>query len=335
MKRLLYPLLLILIGTSWLNSASANQPLDGSLAAKKKCPVLHSIRQQSNPNHAFLKIGQDYEVIGKNKVTASHYLIKGDFDQRQQGWVRTDCGAFSSDQPKHLNRVRQNSNAKHSQQTVQIGTSRKKQRDYLLALSWQPAFCVNHKSKKECRSLTPNSTASKKLSLHGLWPQPKNNAYCGVNSTHKTMDRKKQWKLLPKLPLDSSTRKKLAEVMPGYQSMLHRHEWTKHGSCYPQGANQYYIDSIALTTDINNSDLGKLLSNNIGKKIDAKTIYQMIDKSYGKGAHKRVQIRCDGKKRLTELWFNLSGKVDKHSVTHLLDKAPHASKGRCKTVLIK
>ncbi|HIQ07157.1 MAG TPA: hypothetical protein EYH35_01730, partial [Thiotrichaceae bacterium] len=260
MKRLLQ-LTVILISAYGLSPASANQKLSGSLLAKKACPVLHSIRKQSNPSKSFLDIDTQYPVIGKNKVAASHYLITGSFGQRKQGWVETSCGVFSEGN----NPVKSTTKPRSSKAA------------YLLALSWQPSFCARHKSKKECRQLTSESASAKQLSLHGLWPQPRNNTYCNVSNTDKSIDRQKQWQSLPKLPLEPITREALADIMPGYQSNLHRHEWVKHGSCYPDNADQYYADSIALTIAINQSALGDLLKNNLGKKISSHKIRQAID----------------------------------------------------------
>lgn len=314
-------LILIIIGSTGVTSVNANQRLQGSLLAKQECPVLHSIRKQSNPSGSLLQINQRYQVIGKNKVAASHYLITGSFGKRKQGWVATSCGIFSPSKQS----------SKSRKATPPTANSQ-----YLLALSWQPSFCASHKNKKECQQLTPDSIASTQLSLHGLWPQPKNNAYCGISTTLKSIDRQKHWNSLPKLPLQPSTRKSLAKAMPGYQSLLHRHEWIKHGSCYSSDANQYYIDSIALMNEVNQSALGKLLGENIGKKLTVQRINKAIDKSYGVGSSKKVQIRCDGKNRLTELWFNLKGKVTgTNNLDTLLSRADNASQGRCKNVLIK
>ena len=41
-----------------------------------------------------------------------------------------------------------------------------------------------------------------------------------------------------------ATRAELETVMPGTKSLLERHEWTKHGSCYPADAETYFKDSI-------------------------------------------------------------------------------------------
>ena len=105
--------------------------------------------------------------------------------------------------------------------------------------------------------------------------------------------------------------------MPGYASNLHRHEWIKHGTCYGTDADTYYQHSIELTQKINKSDVGKLLSKNIGKKVTLKQIRKSFDSSFGKGAGKKVDLRCDRKGRISEFWINLTGVVTDKSAADL------------------
>ena len=41
---------------------------------------------------------------------------------------------------------------------------------YVLALSWQPAFCEGRPDKSECRTQTQNRFDANNFVLHGLWP---------------------------------------------------------------------------------------------------------------------------------------------------------------------
>ena len=49
---------------------------------------------------------------------------------------------------------------------------------YVLAISWEPAFCEDHEGKSECQRETEQTFDATHFSLHGLWPQPKGNFYC-------------------------------------------------------------------------------------------------------------------------------------------------------------
>jgi len=97
--------------------------------------------------------------------------------------------------------------------------------------------------------------------------------------------------------------------MPGYASNLHRHEWVKHGTCYGTSADRYYQHAIALTQQVNQSKVGDLLANNIGKRVSLKQVRKAFDESFGRGTGKKVDLRCDRKGRISELWINLSGDV--------------------------
>jgi len=52
--------------------------------------------------------------------------------------------------------------------------------------------------------------------------------------------------------------------MPGVESLLHRHEWYKHGTCYnPQSdrpEEEYFEESLALLKQINNSSVQDLFA---------------------------------------------------------------------------
>ena len=50
---------------------------------------------------------------------------------------------------------------------------------FVLALSWEPAFCETQPDVPECRSQTTGSLDARQFSLHGLWPP---DVYCDVDS---------------------------------------------------------------------------------------------------------------------------------------------------------
>jgi len=293
-------------------SAFANEKTEGCFVAKTNCEALHSIRKLTNPGNVRLKPFELYAVTAKNKPTPSHYQIKVSGVSNQNRWIPVSCGNYVANC-----RLLPSIDISPSSPTLQ----HKKQ--YLLALSWEPTFCETHPQKIECKTLTPDRQDANQLSLHGLWPQPRNNAYCNVNSTDKAIDRRKKWSLLKPLQLSEETRQQLAITMPGYASHLQRHEWIKHGTCYGTSADIYYQHSIQLTKAVNESAVGSLLANNIGKKITAKTIRVTFDQAFGEGAGSKVNVRCDRKGRLSELWINLRGQITNTvKLESLLKQAP-------------
>ncbi len=269
--------------------------------AQDACPAYQSYRKKTNPGDVQLERGKRYHVLEMNSKK-KRYRIHIDGLRKSARWVNGSCGTLLASCSSHTKK----SVARTTKKSLHAG---RKPAQYLLALSWQPTFCESRPNKKECRTQTDNSYDASHLSLHGLWPQPRGNAYCGVTDNDKGIDRNKRWHLLAPVKLSQDTINKLAFIMPGYQSNLHRHEWLKHGTCYGSDANTYYKHAIALTQTINNSVVGHLFANNLGKRITLKQVRASFSKAFGKGAGRKVDMRCDRKGRISELWINLKGQT--------------------------
>ena len=95
---------------------------------------------------------------------------------------------------------------------------------YVLAVSWQPGFCETRWRLPECRSQTSERYDASHFSLHGLWPQPRSKAYCGVNQSEIRKDKDRRWRELSWPRLDQDLWNQLKQVMPGTRSGLHKHE---------------------------------------------------------------------------------------------------------------
>jgi ribonuclease T2 len=178
---------------------------------------------------------------------------------------------------------------------------------FILAASWEPAFCATNQKKAECRDEKPDADDATNFSLHGLWPMRQQ--YCDVSQDLQRFDRDKDWNSLPEVPLSTKTRSVLAKAMPGTQSGLERHEWIKHGTCTKLSADEYFAGAAGLIGELNASAVRDLFAQNIGKTLDAETIKQAFDKSFGEGAGDRVKMSCRrvGKVRvISELTIGLS-----------------------------
>ena len=102
-------------------------------------------------------------------------------------------------------------------------------------------------------------------------------------------------------------------AMPGTQSLLERHEWIKHGTCYP-GANPetYFKDALRLTAAINASPVQAFLSANIGKTVKGKDLRAKFDEGFGPGAGDRVRLACKddgGRQLLVEVTIGIKGDI--------------------------
>jgi ribonuclease T2 len=170
--------------------------------------------------------------------------------------------------------------------------------DNLLALSWQPAFCETRPGKAECLDLNAGHLpwTEAQLSIHGLWPQPQGNVYCGVPAALVALDNASRWSELPDPGLDAETAELLAVAMPGTASFLERHEWIKHGTCFrgAGGGDEYFDDTLRVVDAINGSGVGALFAANVGGMVETAAIRAAFDAAFGAGAGERVQVQCTG-----------------------------------------
>ena len=185
--------------------------------------------------------------------------------------------------------------------------------EYVLAISWQPAFCETRPDRPECTSQTADRPDATRFALHGLWPQPRSRDYCGVDAETVRTDQAGDWASLPAPTLSPSLQQALALAMPGTQSALDRHEWIKHGTCYEGNAEAYFADSLAMLDAINASAVAELFAGAIGQRLTQGQVRQAFDTAFGPGAGDRVRLSCinDGNRRLiNELTIGLTGDID-------------------------
>jgi ribonuclease T2 len=161
---------------------------------------------------------------------------------------------------------------------------------FILAASWEPAFCQTNQKKAECRNQSSNNHDATNFSLHGLWPMRQE--YCDVSEDLKQADRVRDWKDLPAVQLSQDVKAKLDKAMPGTQSGLERHEWIKHGTCTKLSADQYFSIAAGLIAELNTSAVRDLFAQNIGKELDAESIKAAFDQSFGEGANARIKMSC-------------------------------------------
>ncbi|MFF0950528.1 ribonuclease [Rhizobium leguminosarum] len=178
---------------------------------------------------------------------------------------------------------------------------------FILAASWQPAFCQTNQKKAECASQTGERPDATNFSLHGLWPMRQD--YCGVSAEQKAADKGGDWNKLPEVTLAAETKTALAKAMPGTQSGLERHEWVKHGTCTKMSADDYFGVGVHLVSALNASAVRDLFAANIGKPVKADAIKAAFDKSFGPGAGDRVKMSCrraGNVRMISELTIGLS-----------------------------
>jgi ribonuclease T2 len=293
----------------------AFEPMDGCFVAAAVCPAVRSIRIASNPGGIVTEVDRSYELLGANRADEpSHFQIRITAADPRERWVEVGCGnvVAACDLP--------NAPPPPAEELTPSG--------YLLAVSWQPAFCHTHRTKAECRVQTQKRFDSAHFALHGLWPQPRDKVYCGVSREQRADAEAGRWSDLPPLELTDETRADLDVVMPGTQSDLQRHEWTKHGTCYSDTPEEYYVESLQLMNQLNTSPVRVLFVERVGELVTADELRAAFDQAFGAGAGDRVELACSGG-LITELRMHLDGTITATSRLGELIAAANPVRGGC------
>jgi ribonuclease T2 len=177
---------------------------------------------------------------------------------------------------------------------------------HVLALTWQPGFCLVKPESPECARRSADAAAAR-LSLHGLWQIKK--SYCGIDADLKKRDRSSKWTDLPQLALSDGTAARLAAAMPGVASGLDRHQWLMNGTCHASTAESYYARSLELLDAVNGSAVGALFEAHAGTTVTIAEVAAAFDTAFGAGAGERVRLRCrtvDGQAVVTGLTIGLA-----------------------------
>lgn len=303
-------------------AAAAEEPLDGYFIAEQVCPAYQSFKKQTNPGAVETEIRHAYDMLAINKFGGSHYLIRvpgaPNTDRR---WVALACGVHAMAADTLFNGVGvggdQDGGGQDGGQDGGSAPFVPPQHDgaeesarNVLAASWQPSFCENHRDKPECQLLNgdPSLPAARQFSIHGLWPD---DIYCGVPETVQAQDAPDAWGDLPAPLVDPATEEDLATAMPGVLSGLDHHEWIKHGTCYKAagGADEYYDDTIWLMEQLNLSLVRSVFENAIGERLSAQEVRAAFDLAFGEGAGDRVALSCDDG-MIRELQLHLEGRIE-------------------------
>ncbi|MCI5221320.1 MAG: ribonuclease T [Candidatus Electrothrix sp. AR4] len=290
--------------------AIASEKVSGTFKATETCYSYVSFKKKSDPIK--IKPGKSYQAEEVNKAGAWKWIrvsIKNDLR-----WVSRKCGT-----------------TKLTASAKPTPSQRAATDEYLLSVSWQSAFCESRPNQSECKSQTNTRFDASHFVLHGLWPQPDGNFYCGVSFEDKNMAKIKKWCDLPELNIDKRLRFRLDQQMPGTQSCLDRYEWIKHGTCYNGKPEQiYFTDALALLEQLNASAVQKLFAEHIGRKLTVEAIRNAFALSFGAGAGERVKLSCkkDGQRNLiVEMRLALKGNLRGTKMADVLKAAEKSSSG--------
>ena len=279
----------------------ADIPLKGSFLATKECPAFQSFRKGTDPGGVKIESGLSYPLLAKNAPNATHYRIQIESASPPERWVSADCGI-----PKEENVGSQTP-------ATTENSSTETQTRFVISLGWEPGFCESHETKSECARETSDDFDATHFVLHGLWPQPRRREYCNVPQELIEADKRGNWQALPSVDLSKETREHLALVMPGTRSLLERHEWIRHGTCYGGDAETYFHQALSLVDAVNGSPVQSLFASNVGREISISAIKDAFNSAFGSGAGDRVRLACkrNGSRLLiTEITIGLGARPD-------------------------
>lgn len=169
---------------------------------------------------------------------------------------------------------------------------------YILALSWQPAFCETKAYKPECASQNNGRFDATNFVLHGLWPNQNDDpshtfAYCGQSNDIINTDKASDWCELPDLPLSTAVESDLNIFMPGAESCLDYHEWYKHGSCADMSADTYFSLSNGLVASFAQTAFNQYVASQIGSEVSRSDLLNRFEDEFGAGSDDYLSLRCD------------------------------------------
>jgi ribonuclease T2 len=323
--------------TLFATSVNAQVKMDGQFLAAQNCSAVQSIKKGLNPGNVKVETGKTYRLLGTNKAAASHYRIEILGVSPPQRWVALNCGSIDGAQSAAIpeNKVAVDTPDGTVKPKAKPKGPKGGVATYVLALSWEPAFCSVMKDKSECKNETASSYEASHFSLHGLWPQPRRNVFCGVDRATAALDDNHKWAELPMPKITLETSRELSRVMPGTASLLERHEWIKHGTCYVGGdAETYFSDAIRLTNDVNGSVVQSFMQANIGRTIQVTELRKKFDEAYGQGAGERVHMACSKDGMISELTIGLRGDIPAGTALPDLIKSAEPVDAGCESGLV-
>jgi ribonuclease T2 len=301
------------------SSAWASQKASGILTAEKACPAYQSMRRQTNPGDVHLEVGKPYPVFEINpRQEGIWHRIRVAGANPTERWVAPGCGLAAVEPPDTDN--------DKACRTPDMYDS------FVLAVSWQPAFCETHDEKPECDVSNASAYQASNFTLHGLWPNRKecgiDYGFCGEH--HKPTGGFCNY---PELQLNPWVRRSVDVVMPSAAagSCLQRHEWYKHGSCQTTWTkDQYFALAAQLTMAFNGSGIGAYMAANLGREINKDEFYAKIDDLFGAEAHEHIEFKCkDG--NLVDIYIHLPNVIEKSDTLAALIRRSEVqgSRGDC------
>ncbi|GJF14333.1 hypothetical protein NGTWS0302_36040 [Mycolicibacterium cyprinidarum] len=158
----------------------------------------------------------------------------------------------------------------------------------LLVVTWAPSLCKVDPSNVGCVS-GHVGTMGPTLMMHGLWPQPSTQQFCGLPN-----DRGKPWDQqsvsLSSLGLPREVQANLDSMMSDAEIMA-PHEWRAHGSCSGVSPAEYFGIATELTEQVNGI-LDPVFEKSQGGHLSLSEVRDRFAGEFGADAGNRVSLNC-------------------------------------------
>jgi ribonuclease T2 len=158
-----------------------------------------------------------------------------------------------------------------------------------LVLTWGPSLCAAEPTNAGCTSGHVGAQGSTWL-LHGLWPQPADNQYCGVPKEIARRASDLKGSHMPSVDIDGDVRTTLQSMMSDASSLA-PHEWYAHGTCSGVAPDAFFSDAAELTKQARKL-LDPMFADAEGGRIALSAVRDKFDAEYGAGAGERLRLSC-------------------------------------------
>lgn len=164
----------------------------------------------------------------------------------------------------------------------------------LLVVTWAPSLCKVESSSPGCAN-GHVSTLGRTLILHGLWPQPAAEQFCGLPKAVAGRPGRLHDADLPAVILPEDVTAKLQSMMSDVTAMV-PYEWYRHGTCSGVPPAVYFGNAVALTEQVRKT-LDPVFGAAAGGRLSVSAVRDRFDAEFGKGAGMRVGLKCRGADR--------------------------------------
>ncbi len=159
----------------------------------------------------------------------------------------------------------------------------------LLVLTWAPNLCTAAAGSPGCAT-GHVAGMGRTFVLHGLWPQPPDEQFCGVPKKVAEQARDLKSSEMPSVPLPQQLQGDLQSVFTDVGVMA-PHEWYRHGSCSGVTPAAYFGAAARLTAQISH-ELDPVFDKARGGEVSLATVREKFDTDFGAGAGNRVGFEC-------------------------------------------